>query len=53
MYHGNDRLINLTVGAVVVIVFLLIGRLKRSFRNTLAVADALGLSYCAWQLLCC
>ena len=30
MYHGNDRLINLAVGAVVVIVFLLIGRLKRS-----------------------
>ena len=29
MFHGNDRLINLAVGAVVVIVFLLIGRLKR------------------------
>ena len=33
MYHGNDRLINLAVGAVVVIVFLLIGRLKRSLRK--------------------
>ena len=30
MYHGNDRLINLAVGAVVVIAFLLIGRLKRA-----------------------
>ena len=33
MYHGNDRLINLVVGAVVVIVFLLIGRLKRLLRK--------------------
>ena len=33
MYHANDRLINLAVGAVVVIVFLLIGRLKRSLRR--------------------
>ena len=33
MYHGNDRLINLAVGAVVVIVFLLVGRLKRSLRK--------------------
>ena len=33
MCHGNDRLINLAVGAVVVIVFLLIGRLKRSLRK--------------------
>ena len=31
MYHGNDRLINLAVGAVVVIVFLLTGRLKRPY----------------------
>ena len=33
MYHGNDRLINLAVGAVVVIVFLLIGWLKRSLKK--------------------
>ena len=33
MYHGNDRLINLVLGAVVVIVFLLIGRLKQSLRK--------------------
>ena len=33
MFHGNDRLSNLAVGAVVVIVFLLIGRLKRSLRK--------------------
>lgn len=34
MFHGNDRLINLAVGAVVVIVFLLVGRLKRSLRRS-------------------
>ena len=33
MYFGNDRLINLAVGAVVVIAFLLIGWLKRLFRK--------------------
>ena len=33
MYHGNDRLINLAVGVAVVIIFLLIGRLKRSLRK--------------------
>ena len=33
MYQSNDRLINLVVGAVVVIVFLLIGRLKRPLRR--------------------
>ena len=33
MYHGNDRLINLAVGAIVVIVFLLIRRLKRLLRK--------------------
>ena len=33
LYHGNDRLINLAVGAVAVIVFLLIGRLKRLVRK--------------------
>ena len=48
MYHGNDRLINLAVGAVVVIVFLLIGRLKRSFGNTPVAADVLASFCCAW-----
>ena len=33
MCLGSDRLINLAVGAVVVIVFLLIGRLKRVLRK--------------------
>ena len=33
MYHGNDRVISLAVGAVVVIAFLLIGRLKRALRR--------------------
>ena len=41
MYHGNDRLINLAVGAVVVIVFMLSGRLKRALKAVLSRHETL------------